>query len=202
MSGREISAPEIMEIIEKERVFFDQSGGGVTFSGGEPLLHSGILIELLDELGRKGIHRAIDTAGHVKTEILVEVARRTDLFLYDLKVMDTGLHEKYTGVGNEKILRNLEVLADSGAHIIIRIPVLGGINDDEVNIRKTAMFINSLSGENKEVHLLPYHKIAQTKYSKLGKPKDFELFSEPDHETLEEIIEIFRDYGINASIGG
>jgi pyruvate formate lyase activating enzyme len=202
MSGKAMSVSEIMDIIEKERVFFDQSGGGVTFSGGEPLVHLNLLIKLLDECGRRGIHRTIDTAGHVKTETILEVARRTDLFLYDLKTMDPALHEQWTGVGNEKILHNLKALADCGAHIIIRIPLIGGINDNEENISQTAGFVNSLAGEKKKVHLLPYHKIAQTKYMKLGKTDDFELFTGPDKETQEKIIKTFSEYGITANIGG
>jgi len=202
ISGKAMSVSEILDIIEKERVFFDQSGGGVTFSGGEPLVHSQLLIQLLDECGNRGIHRTIDTAGHVNTETILEVARRTDLFLYDLKMMDPGLHEQWSGVSNLKILHNLKTLADTGAHIIIRIPLIGGINDNEENIHLTAEFINSLAGEKKEVHLLPYHKIAQTKYMKLGKDEDFELFSGPDKETLGRIIAIFLEYGISASIGG
>ena len=202
MSGKAMSVSEIMDVIEKERVFFDQSGGGVTFSGGEPLVHSQVLIELLDECGKRGIHRAVDTAGNIKTETLLKVALRTDLFLYDLKMMDTGLHEQWTGVGNEKILHNLKILAEAGARIIIRIPLIGGINDNGENIRQTADFLRSLAGEKKEVHLLPYHKIAQTKYMKLGKQEDFELFSEPDEETLERIIATFLEYGIKATTGG
>ena len=202
ISGMAMSVSEIMEIIEKERIFFDQSGGGVTFSGGEPLIHTAVLMKLLDECGKRGIHRAIDTAGHVKTETLLEVARRTDLFLFDLKMMDPDLHEQWTGVRNEMILRNLKALAESGVHIIIRIPLIGGVNDDEKNIRQAAEFISSLAGEKKEVHLLPYHKIAQTKYMKLGKPDDFYTFYEPDRETLARIISAFEEYGIQASTGG
>jgi pyruvate formate lyase activating enzyme len=202
MSGKKMSVSEIMDIIEKERVFFDQSGGGVTFSGGEPLVHIPVLMELLDECRKRGIHTAIDTAGNVKTEVLLEVARSTNLFLYDLKVMDPGLHEQWTGVGNEKILHNLKVLADTGAQIIIRLPLIGGVNDDEENICQTAAFLDSLAGEKKEVHLLPYHKIAQTKYMKLGKPDDFETFAELEKETLDRIIEIFAGKGIKATVGG
>jgi pyruvate formate lyase activating enzyme len=195
MSGKAMSVAEIMDVIEKERVFFEQSGGG-------PLVHSRMLIKLLDECGRRGIHRTIDTAGHVKTETILEVAGRTDLFLYDLKMMDPALHEQWTGVRNEKILYNLKALADSGAHIIIRIPLISGINDNEENIRQTAIFVNNLAGEKKEVHLLPYHNIAQTKYMKLGKTNNFELFTGPDKEEQEQIIKTFSEYGITANIGG
>lgn len=202
MSGKSMTVNEIMDIIEKERIFFDQSGGGVTFSGGEPLVHTKILTELLDECGKRGIHRAVDTAGNVKTETILEIAKRTDLFLYDLKMMDSMLHKKWVNAGNEKILHNLKALSKADAEIIIRIPLIGGVNDTASNIELTAKFIAELEGVKKEVHLLPYHKIAQHKYSKLGKANDFEYFEEPDKESLSRAILLFEKYGLKASIGG
>jgi len=202
ISGHSMSVAEIMNEIEKERVFFDQSGGGVTFSGGEPLLQSKFLIELLDECGKSGIHRAVDTAGLIHSEIILEVAKRTDLFLYDLKMMDSEKHRKWIGIPNEKILENLKVLAETGVKIIIRIPLVGGVNDDAENMEATARFVASLSGEKKEVNLLPYHKIAQTKYQKLGRPDEFQLLEEPSKEAQMLAIAIFQKYGIRASIGG
>jgi pyruvate formate lyase activating enzyme len=202
MSGKEMSVSEIMDIIEKERVFFDQSGGGVTFSGGEPLIHTKMLIELLDKCGKQGIHRAVDTAGNVSTETILNVAKRTDLFLYDLKMMDSVLHKKWINSGNEKILHNLKAIAEAGAHIIIRIPLIGGVNDTDENIKHTAKFISELAGDKKDVHLLPYHNIAQNKYVKLGKADDFEALQEPDKKTLGRAITIFEEYGIRASVGG
>jgi pyruvate formate lyase activating enzyme len=202
MSGKAMSVSEIMDVIEKERVFFNQSGGGVTFSGGEPLDHKKMLIDLLDECGKRGIHRTVDTAGNVSTETILEVALRTDLFLYDLKMIDPDLHRKWIQAGNEKILQNLKAIADTGAHIIIRIPLIGGINDTQENIAETAKFISKLSGDKKEVHLLPYHAIAQNKYMRLGKPDDFEKLKEPDKVTLANAIAKFSEYGIKASIGG
>jgi pyruvate formate lyase activating enzyme len=202
MSGKVMTVAEVMEVIEKERIFFDQSGGGVTFSGGEPLTHSQMLIELLDECGRRNIHRAVDTAGNVSTDLLLEVAKSTDLFLYDLKMMDSNLHRKWINSGNERILKNLESLASSGAHIIIRIPLIGGVNDTAENIEQTARFISALAGDKKEVHLLPYHKIAQNKYMKLGRPEEFEILREPSKESLNKAISCFAEYGISASVGG
>ncbi len=202
ISGTPMSVVEIMKEIEKEQIFFDQSGGGVTFSGGEPLMHPEFLIQLLDECGKLGIHRAVDTAGLVKSEILLEVARRTDLFLFDLKMMDSENHRKWIGVPNEKILENLRILADTGAKIIIRIPLVGGVNDDEKNMTETARFVAALSGEKKEVNLLPYHKIAQPKYLRLGKPDNFTLLEEPGKDSQQRAIVIFQQYEINASIGG
>jgi len=202
ISGHPMSVTEIMNEIEKERVFFDQSGGGVTFSGGEPLLQSKILIELLDECSKRRIHTAVDTAGLANTEIILDVAKRTDLFLYDLKMMDSERHRKWVGVPNEKILENLKAVAATGAKIIIRIPLIGGVNDDAENMESTARFVAALSGEKKEVNLLPYHKIAQTKYQKLGRPDEFQLLEEPTKEAQLQAIAIFQEYGIKASIGG
>ena len=201
MSGKLLSTAEIMEEIEKERVFFDQSGGGVTFSGGEPLMHPDFLIRLLDECGRLGIHRAVDTAGLANSEILMDIASRTDLFLYDLKMMDQERHRQWTGVPNEKILDNLKLLATTGAKIIIRIPLIGGVNDDPENMDETARFVATLAGEKKEVNLLPYHKIAQTKYLKLGRPNAFRLLNEPGKEAMAMALRIFKEYGINATVG-
>jgi len=202
MSGKVMSVAEIIDIIEKERIFFDQSGGGVTFSGGEPLVHYKMLIELLDECRKRKIHTAVDTAGHASVETILEVAKRTDLFLYDLKLMDNEMHSKWTAMGNYKILQNLKTIAETGSHIIIRIPLVGGINDTDENIEKTAKFISDLAGEKKIVHLLPYHNIAQNKYMKLGKSDDFERLHEPDKETLAKAISKFGEYGIMASVGG
>lgn len=202
LSGKLLSVDEIMKEIEKEQVFFEQSGGGITISGGEPLLYPEFLIELLDECGRQGVHRAVDTAGLVNSKILLEVAKRTDLFLFDLKLMNPEKHRKWVGVPNEEILKNLTLLAKSGANINIRIPLIGGVNDDAENIEATAHFVAALSGERKSVNLLPYHKIAQSKYQKLGRTDEFQLLEEPTKESQQRALEIFAKYGIEASIGG
>ena len=202
LSGKPQTVAELMAEIEKERVFFDQSGGGVTFSGGEPLQHSKILIQLLDVCRSKGIHTAVDTAGLANSAILTEVAKRTDLFLFDLKMTNPDKHREWTGVTNEKILENLKLLAEIGAKIIVRIPLIGGVNDTAENIAESARFISELSGEKKEVNLLPYHKIAQSKYQKLGRPNGFRLLKEPTPEAQLQAIEIFKEFGIHASIGG
>lgn len=202
ISGKKMTAEEIMAIIEKERIFFDQSGGGVTFSGGEPLLHPELLLQLLEECRLRKIHTAIDTAGNVRTETLLKVAEMADLFLYDLKLMHPGLHKQWTKSGNNLILPNLEALANAGAKIIIRIPLVGGVNDTIENIEETARFIAQLHGESKEVHLFPYHSIAQNKFMRLGRSDQFKKLQEPDRETQERAISIFAEYGIKASVGG
>jgi pyruvate formate lyase activating enzyme len=202
MSGRMSTVEEVLKVIKRETVMMDMSEGGITISGGEPLLQPEFLIELLDACGREGIHRAVDTAGMVKTETLLEVAKRTDLFLYDVKLMDPIKHKKYTGVGNEKILSNLRALSESGALINIRIPLIKGINTDEDNLRETALFIDSLSGPKKLVSLLAYHNIAINKYNKLGKAYDLSGMEEPSKEDIDQAIAIFAEFDLEAVVGG
>lgn len=202
MSGTQVTVEEIMKRIRRETVMMDQSEGGVTISGGEPMMQSDFLIDLLDELGREGIHRAVDTTGLAKTEVLLKVAQRTDLFLYDLKMMDPERHKKFTGVTNEKILENLRVLSAAGANINIRIPLIKGVNADTDNIRRSAEFVASLPGEKKLVSLLPYHNIAIHKYGKLGQEYDGSSLEEPSAEEVADAIAIFSEYSVSASVGG
>ena len=202
MSGKQANVEDIMKRIRKEVVFFDHSKGGVTFSGGEPLMQPDYLIQLLDACGAEGIHRAVDTSGFAKTEIILEVAKRTDLFLYDLKLMDSDKHKKYTGVGNEKILENLRILATQGARINIRFPMIKGVNDDVEDIREMGAFIASLDGDKKEVSVLPFHNLAEMKHQKLGNHHTLSEMSEPSQDEQNKALEIFREFGLKASIGG
>jgi len=202
ISGRIETTETILNIIQKETVFMDSSEGGVTFSGGEPLLQPKFLFELLDECGKKGVHRAVDTAGYVKTEVLLDSAARTDLFLFDLKMMNPELHKKWTGVSNDLILSNLEKLALTGSEINIRIPLIANVNDDDYNIETSAKFISSLYGEKKKVNILPYHNIARQKYAKLGFEYHTAELEEPNLEYLRNIISYFSSFGIEATVGG
>ena len=202
MSGRSYSVGDLLGVIEKERPFFDQSGGGVTFSGGEPLLYPDFLVEVLEACGNRHVHRAVDTSGFAKTEALLRVAAHTDLFLYDLKMMDADKHKLYTGVDNRLILENLTVLAHSGAAIQIRLPLIGGINDDDDSMGRTAAFVAGLGGEKKLVSLLPFHDVARGKDVKLGQERDLSGFGEPNPVTLDRVVRIFADHGLTASVGG
>ncbi len=193
---------DIMKIIDNEAVFFDHSSGGVTFSGGEPLMHSDYLLQILKECGKRFYHRVVDTTAFSKLETILEVAKHTELFLIDLKVMDTNIHKKYTGVGNEKILSNIIELAKTDVDIIFRIPLIKGINTSKENISKTSIFINSLEGNRRIVNLLPYHKVAENKHKRLGKTENFIEFEEPDLGEINKIIKMLKDYKIEAKIGG
>jgi len=202
MSGRFVTVAEIIQIVEKERIFFDQSGGGVTFSGGEPLMQFDFLIAVLSECGVRGIHSAVDTTGFAPTERLLEVAKYTDHFLYDVKMMDSERHKRWTSISNEKILHNLTVLSESGASIDIRLPLIKNVNDDLENIEQTAVFVAGLAGRKKRINVLPYHNIAAGKYQKLGEVFDAGIMAEPDDNDLARVIETFAGFGLEAMIGG
>ncbi|MBT3383141.1 MAG: glycyl-radical enzyme activating protein [Prolixibacteraceae bacterium] len=202
MSGKIMEIPELMKIIERERIHFDHSDGGVTFSGGEPLMFPEFLIELLNACRKKNIHRTVDTSGFAKTETVLKVAKHTDLFLYDLKLMDSEKHKRWTGVGNQLILKNLNILAKTGANINIRIPLIKNINSDEKELTKMARFIAELPGKKPIVNLLPYHNIAKNKYSKLGSEYNEYDMAEPSEEEQNQAIEIFRKFEIIPEIGG
>jgi len=202
MLGQEVSIQALMKKIDNEAIFFDQSGGGVTFSGGEPLMHSDYLLEALKECGKKMYHRVVDTTAFSNQEVLLEVAKHTELFLIDLKVMDAQKHKEFTGVSNQKILSNITALAKTNCEIILRIPLIKGVNTSVENIEKTALFINSLEGNRTVVNLLPYHNIAENKHVKLGDSKKFVAFETSDNTEVSTIISIFENYGIQASVGG
>ena len=202
MSGRKVSVEDVLQTLEKDRAFFDQSGGGVTFSGGEPLHQPDFLIALLKECGERTLHRVVDTAGIAPVETILEVAKHTDLFLFDLKMMDSSRHKKWTGANNEIILGNLTALAEAGARIIIRIPVIKGVNHDSENIEQTARFVAGLPGDAKTVNLLAYHNIAANKFLKLGEAYDEAGMSEPDSAVLKRIVATFAGHGVTATVGG
>ncbi len=202
MSGRYESVADLLKVIENERPFFDQSGGGVTFSGGEPLLYPEFLKEILDACGRLNIHRTVDTSGLAKTRNLLDVAKRTDLFLYDLKLMDSKKHKEWTGAGNQRILQNLKALAETGAAIQIRIPLIKGVNADDANIEATATFIAALPGPEKKINLLPFHNAAAGKFAKLGQDYKPRPMAEPGKEDLARVIARFASHGLTATIGG
>jgi pyruvate formate lyase activating enzyme len=202
MSGKYCSVDELMEIVEKERPFFDQSGGGVTLSGGEPLLYPDFVVELLRACGEQQIHRAIDTSGYVEREVLLRAAEHTELFLYDLKMIDAAKHKSYTGVDNALILENLQVLSEAGAAIQVRIPLVGGVNDDQESVREAAAFVAGLTGEKKEVNLLPFHDVARGKDEKLGQGRDLSGLAEPNQEVVASAVDILNAYGLCVKVGG
>jgi len=201
LAGKQITVQEIMNQIDKDSIFYDESGGGVTFSGGEPLSQPEFLLELLTECKKKEYHTAVDTSGYAAAKAVEAISSLTDLFLYDLKVMDEEKHIKYTGVSNKLILENLRIISKLHNKIWIRIPLIPGINDDENNIAASAKVIRDTTGVE-QVNILPYHNIAADKYNRLGKINCLTDIPVPDAEYMESIAAKFLEYRVKVKIGG
>jgi len=199
--GRIITVGDLMEIIKKDIPFYDESGGGVTFSGGEPLMQSEFLLELLQECGKEQIHRTVDTSGCIDTQTLITIAQETDLFLFDLKLMDPEKHREYTGVPNHLILNNLKQLARSGADITVRIPLIPGINTDDENIDFTGMFLRVLP-EIRKVHILPYHDFQKNKYIRANTEYHASHVPPPTTDELTAIKKRLETFELDVDIGG
>lgn len=204
ISGEEYTVDAVMKEILKETAVMDRSGGGVTFSGGEPLLFPEDLLALLKRCGEEGIHRAVDTTLFAKPETVKQVMENCELFLVDLKHMDSDKHKKFAGVPNERILSNLAMIAEAGAEYLIRIPLIEGVNADEENIRHSAEFLASLATKPQVVNLLAYHDIGKGKHEKLAQqynPENIPMGT-PSNEEVARIAEIFESYGLATLVGG
>jgi pyruvate formate lyase activating enzyme len=201
MVGTKTTVSDLMDELEKDTLYYDQSDGGVTFSGGEPLLQIDFIEALLNCCVDKGIHTAIDTSGYVPKDSLSRVIPLADLFLYDIKMMDSNRHLQHTGVSNQRILANLKYLADAGANIIPRIPIIPGINDQNESIFQTGKFLQSL-GTIKEINILPYHRTAESKYARMEKSYPLENLLPAPEENTAEIAWILENFGFKVKIGG
>ena len=199
--GKEVSVDEVMKEIEKDILFYDESNGGVTFSGGEPLMQVNFLNSLLERCREKDIHTAVDISGYAPFEDIDRMRDNVDLFLYDLKTIDDEKHREYTGVSNERILENLRALSEKGDRITIRIPIIPGINDYDGDIREFVQFILSLNGRN-DISLLPYHQAARAKYKRLGKPDRMPWISQPSEGKLEKTRIALERLGLDVMVGG
>ena len=201
IAGKQMTVKEILEEIEKDRTFYEESRGGVTFSGGEPLMQPDFLNALLNECKERATHTAVNTCGFAQYEIIDRIRDKVDLFLYDIKTMDNRKHRKYTGASNEQILKNLKKLAESGSSIVISFPIIPGINDDDKNVTRTAKFISSLPNIQ-QVNLLPYHRAGIEKYKNLGKPYKLDKIQPPSNQRVKSVKEKMEAFGIRVGIGG
>lgn len=199
IAGREMTVGDVILEVQKDRVFYDQSGGGVTFSGGEPLFQHEFLLELLAASRGEGIHTTVDTTGYTSPEILERLSRFVDLFLYDVKTLNEQQHREYTGVSNRIILDNLRRLVSWGNRVIVRIPLIHGVNDDEASIRDIGAFVKGL-GAVSETHLLPYHRTGTEKYQRLG--MEHGDFGTPSPAQVEAAVNQLRDYVQIVTTGG
>ncbi len=187
VSGFELEEDEIVKIVIRDKPFYDQSGGGVTFSGGESMLYPDDVASLARRCGENSVHVAVDTAGNVPWKCFETVMPYVDLFLYDIKTLDNEKHRRYTGASNERILDNLKRLLSSGKAVIVRIPVIPAINAMAEDMRKIRDFLGAYGGA--PVELLPYHRLGENKYRALGMlPKKFDV---PTDETMRELKKIF-----------
>jgi pyruvate formate lyase activating enzyme len=199
--GREVTVDEVIAEIEKDRIFYDESGGGATFSGGEPLMQPYFLENLLSTCQTLEISTALDSCGYASWEIIEKIKDKVDLFLYDLKVIDDKKHQKYTGVSVSPILSNLKKLDNEGKKIIIRFPVITGITETEENINQLAEWITKLKSIQ-EINLLPFHKIGYSKYEKLNRENKLLDLNPPSSERLDQLVDTFRELGFITKIGG
>ncbi len=199
--GRIMTVSEVMNEVEKDVVFYDQSGGGVTFSGGEPLMQPEFLIELLNQCRQRGIHTAVDTSCYAEPDVVNTISEKADMFLCDIKHMDSDMHLRFTGVKNNLILDNIKRLSEAGKDIIIRIPLITGFNDDPKNIEATGEFIASLLGVIR-IDILPYNRGGLEKLTRLTTDIKLVQIEVPDKEKINASANEFKKYGIDVKIGG
>lgn len=199
--GEARAVADLVAEVERDRPFFDASGGGVTFSGGEPLCYPTFLAACLEACREKGLHTAVDTSGFASKKVAGDIARLADVLLYDLKHMDAAAHKEHTGVDNERILDNLRTLSGEGAEIWIRFPLIPGFNDGGDNLETMAEFIGSLPNRH-PLFVLPYHPAGIDKHRRLGRtPPDVD-YRTPSDEALAAVVERLRSHGLEVHAGG
>jgi pyruvate formate lyase activating enzyme len=200
IAGRRLTVGELVAEVEKDLVFFEESGGGVTLSGGEPLAQPRFVSALLAACRDRGIPTALDTCGYAPSSVFLNVALAADLVLYDLKLMDPATHKQYTGVSNRRILGNLEELVARGRPVTVRIPVMPGINDTEDEISQFARYLAELPA--RQVELLPYHHIGAGKYKRLGLTYRLEDAPQPTAADLARFRDALVRAGLNVRVRG
>ncbi|HLO58004.1 MAG TPA: glycyl-radical enzyme activating protein [Bacteroidales bacterium] len=200
--GTLVSVAEVMREIEKESIFYETSGGGVTFSGGEPLLQPEFLSALTTACRQKGIHTCLDTSGQCETPLFKSMMQHFDLFLYDIKVLDPQSHMRWTGSENGTILNNLKILDASGKTYIIRVPLIPGVNLGRDNIDALLDFAKQLTFPSREIHFLPYHPMGKNKLKKLGIQDTMDENLKVTDEEISAVSGIFGEAGFTVKIGG
>lgn len=193
--------PDLMKDIEKDLIFYEDSGGGVTFSGGEPLCQPQLVFRLLDECRKRDIHTCVDTSGYADASILLMAAQKSDLILYDVKLMDAAAHAAFTGTNNRIILDNLKHLSEQGANLRLRFPLIPGRTDTMENVDGIIRFLIDQT-HYRDVHILPFHKAGDGKYKALNKKNYMAQVQPPSRQTLEKIKQQFESKGFTVIIGG
>jgi len=201
IAGRELGIAELLETVSRDRVFYEESGGGVTFSGGEPLQQADFVLAALAACREAGLHTAVDTCGLVETPDLLAAADLADLILFDLKTSDADRHRSATGVSNERILANLRLLATGPTPIWLRVPLVPGVNDDDQELAAMAYLASTL-GAVRQVSILPYHELGRDKRERLGLPLMDPEPGGPGPERIRSAVAHFTQAGIETLIGG
>ncbi len=202
IAGELKTVAEVMEKVRGDKMFMDASGGGMTISGGECLMHPDFSEALLLAAKSEGIHTAVESCCFAPRKVIGQVFRNVDLALLDLKHMDSAKHKEYTGVPNEQILENISYIhRELKVPVIIRVPTIPGCNDSEENIAATAKFAAELLGEAAEMHLLPYHRLGESKNESLGKEPRLNI-EVPDNAHMEHLKSIAEGFGVKVQIGG
>ncbi len=199
--GWNTTAEELLEEVEKDRPFYEQSNGGITFTGGEPLMQADFLVETTKLFKKNNLHLFLDTTGFASEKTFQEISQYFDLFLFDLKHLNDETHKKYTGVSNKVILKNLEFLIENKKEVHIRFPLIPTVNDQSEHLENLAKYLNSLK-HIKNISILPYHKIAQGKYEQLNFENKMKGIREPSETEVENTKSFFEKRGFDVKIGG
>ncbi len=199
--GRDVTAGEVLAEVLQDRPYYARSGGGVTLSGGEALGQPDFATALLALCHKNGVNTAIETTGFADIEVIDRFLPLLDHVLMDIKHMDSRKHEQFTTRPNERILQNARHIAEHAAHLIIRVPVIPGFNDTEAEIGDIATFAASLPNVC-ELHLLPYHRMGQDKYTGLGRPYTLEHLTPPPAEQMQRLLRVVESKGLTAYLGG
>ena len=199
--GYKITVQDLMNEIVKDKPFFDESSGGITLSGGEPLLQSEFLVEVLKACKKNHIHTSLDTSGFANSSVIDRVMPFVDLFLFDIKHTDSTAHKKLTGVENDLIIANLRSIAAGGSKVVIRYPLVPGFNDDDANLNALRSMMTGIDGLD-ELHIFPYHKTGDSKYDRFQLDTEKQNYREPSEESLRHVKEFFEEKKINVKIGG
>lgn len=199
--GKRVTVREIYEELKKDEIYYSYSRGGITLSGGEALLQPKFAAELFKACRQSGWNTAVETALFVTRDAIDAVLPFTDVFLADFKVFDSAAHQAYTGRPNDRIKENIRYISEQGGAVILRIPLIPGVNDSESNLRATAEFAKNLETIT-EVDLLPYHRLGVNKYEQLGRDYSLSDLRQPSGKTVQQIADFFKAYGFTVQIGG
>lgn len=198
--GKPMNSDEIFEVVNRDKMFYEASGGGVTLSGGEALLHPQLVCDVFEKCRQAGIHTCIETSGNAPESALRQVIPFTDYILYDLKIMNSEKHRQYTGQPNDLVLANARLVAGSGTETFFRLPLIPGVNDDIQNIKETADFLNGLGPNYRQIELMPYHRLGKGKYESLDRKYPLSGVWAPEPEQVDLVKKAFENNGIKCSI--